>query len=335
MTTVPRVTVLLPCRNAEESLDEALESIRRQTFGEFEVLAVNDGSLDRTGEILREWERRDPRVRCIQTPPRGIVHALNLATEHARGEFLARMDADDIAEPPRLEEQVGMLDTHTDLIACGALIRYFPRASVRDGALRYEEWINSVVSPEEIERDLFVECPIPHPTLVLRRDTLEQVGGYRDNGWPEDYDLVLRLWEAGHRFGKVPQVLLNWRESAFRLSRVDSRYDESAFRRCKVHYLINRIAGRKVVVCGAGPVGKAFCLALQTNGYTIAAFLDLDRRKIGQTVHGTRVLHPDEVGDFRDCYLLAAVGSAKGRNEIRQMWKEAGFREPEQCCAVA
>jgi glycosyltransferase involved in cell wall biosynthesis len=312
-----------------------MQSISEQTFEDFEVLAVDDGSTDSTGTILREWTRRDGRVRCIETQPLGIVHALNLAAERAHGELLARMDADDVAEQRRLALQVMMLDTIPDMAGCGTMVRYFPRANVRDGALRYEEWINSIVSSEDIERDLFVECPIPHPTLVIRRETLEQIGGYRDNGWPEDYDLILRLWRAGLRLGKVPETLLHWREAADRLSRVDSRYDELAFRRCKVHYLGHRIAGRMVVICGAGPVGKAFCLELQAHGHTVAAFLDLDARKIGQTIHGARVFHPDEVGSFRDCYLLAAVGSAKGRGEIRSMWKEAGFREPQHCCAVA
>ena len=109
------------------------------------------------------------------------------------------------------------------------------------------------------ERDLFVECPIPHPSLVVRTAAFERVGGYRDTEWPEDYDLVLRLWQEGYRLGKVPEVLLEWREGDQRLSRTDPRYGEEAFRRCKVHYLGHRLAGRSVVVWGAGPVGRRAC----------------------------------------------------------------------------
>ncbi len=335
MAVTPRVSVLLPCRDAEQTLNEALESIVSQSFVDLEIITVDDGSTDRTKDILRDWGARDGRIHCLETPPGGIVTALNLAAKRSRGELLARMDADDIADPQRLEMQVQLLDSNPEIGACGTLIRYFPRSDVRDGAQRYEAWINSVVSHDEIERDLFVECPIPHPTLVLRREAFEHVGGYRDIGWPEDYDLVLRLWESGHGFGKVAEQLLRWRESPQRLSRVDARYSEDAFRRCKAHYLDKRISGRRVVVCGAGPVGKAFALALQANGHTIAAFVDLDPRKIGQTIHGAEVVHPDEVGDFRGCFLLSAVGSARGRGDVREMWTQAGFREPEQCCAVA
>lgn len=312
-----------------------MQSMVDQTFESIEIIAVDDGSTDQTNTMLKEWESRDRRLRCIETHPRGIVSALNLAAETARGELLARMDADDIADPLRLEMQVNLLDTSRQMAACGTLIRYFPRSNVRDGARRYEKWINAVVSPEEIERDMFVECPIPHPTLVLRRDAFEYVGGYRANSWPEDYDLILRLWESGHILGKVPISLLEWRESPNRLSRTDSRYGEVAFRECKAKYLGKRIAGRKVVVCGSGPVGKAFGLALQANSHVLAAFVDLDPRKIGQTIHGATVVHPNAVGDFLDCYFLAAVGSAKGRGEIRSMLIEAGLNEPAEFCAVA
>ena len=335
MSAEPQLSVLLPCRNAEDTLNEALASLTAQTFGAFEIVAVDDGSTDRTANLLADWAKRDDRIRVLRTPPRGIVAALNSAAESARGELLARMDADDVASPLRFELQVKLLDTHSGIAACGTRIRYFPRSIVRDGARCYEAWINSVVTSDEIERDLFVECPIPHPTLILRRTAFEQVGGYRNNGWPEDYDLILRLWEADHKLGKVPEQLLQWRESAARLSRIDPRYSEVAFRCCKAHFLKQRIAGRRVVVCGAGPVGKAFALALQREGQSIAAFVDLDPRKIGQTVHGAPVIHQDAVGDYRSCFVLAAVGSSKGRNEIRARLKAEGFSEPEEFCAVA
>ena len=331
----PRVSVLLPCRNAEDTLDAALTSLTSQTLESFEIIAVDDGSTDATRHLLVDWAKRDERVRLMRTPPLGIVAALNSAAMTARGELLARMDADDIAMPLRFERQVEFLERHPDKAACGTGIRYFPRSILRDGARCYETWINSVVTAEEIERDLFVECPLPHPTLMLRRPAFQQVGGYRNNRWPEDYDLLFRLWEAGLGLGKVPEKLLEWRESASRLSRVDPRYGVDAFRRCKVHFLRKRVAGRRVVLCGAGPVGKSFALALQSEGYTIAAFVDADPRKIGQTIHGAPVIDRNAIDGYRDCYALAAVGSSTGRAEIRATLQAAGFREPEEFCAVA
>ena len=331
----PSVSVLLPCRDAEDTLDEALASLTAQTFASFEIVAVDDGSRDRTADVLAQRSQRDSRVRVISTSREGVVSALSTAAAAARGKLLARMDADDLAEPTRLERQVAFLGANPDIAGCGTGVRYFPRRLVRDGARRYERWINTVVEPGEIERDLFVECPIPHPTLMLRRPAFDQAGGYRETEWPEDYDLVLRLWDTGHRLGKVPAVLHAWRERPGRLSRTDPRYGEDAFRRCKIHYLKRRVAGRPVVVWGAGPVGKAFARALNETGYEVAAFIDLDSRKIGQEIHGAPVVHPTDIDGYREAYILSAVGSAQARGEIRAALHGAGFREPEDCCAVA
>ncbi|UCF39546.1 MAG: glycosyltransferase [Gemmatimonadota bacterium] len=331
----PRLSVLLPCRNTAPTLEAAAASLSAQTFADFEVVAVDDGSDDGTPDLLAAWAARDGRIHPVRTPPRGIVAALRTAAARAEGELLARMDADDIAKPARLERQVAYLDARPDVAACGTRVRYIPRRLVRDGARRYERWINDVVSPDDIERDLFVECPIPHPTLLVRRGAFARAGGYRDTEWPEDYDLVLRLWATGERMGKVPEVLLEWREGEDRLSRTDPRYAEEAFRRCKVHYLARRIGGRPVVVWGAGPVGKAFARTLQAARQHVIAFVELDRRKLGQTIHDALVIHPSDLKQYRSAYVVGAVGSPEARAEIRAALAAAGFREPEECCAVA
>jgi glycosyltransferase involved in cell wall biosynthesis len=310
-------------------------SLVDQTVRDFEINAVDDGSTDGTAALLAQWAARDSRVRVLSTPPLGIVSALNAAAGEAQGEFLARMDADDIAATRRFDRQTELLDANPAMAACGTCIRYVPRRLVRDGARRYERWVNSVVRPKEMERDLFVECPIPHPSLLMRRSAFVKVGGYRDVDWPEDYDLVLRLWESGYELGKVPEVLLEWRERPDRLSRTDERYSEDAFRRCKARFIGRRIAGREVVVWGAGPVGKAFARALQTEGQNIAAFVELDPRKIGQTIHGAPVVHPSAIAEYRGMYVVAAVGSPEARADIRRELHGAGFREPDECCAVA
>lgn len=332
---MPRVSILFPCRDAAATLPDAIASLETQTFTDFEVVAVNDGSLDDTAAVLDEWAARDARVRVLHEGRLGLVPALEAARAQAAGALLARMDADDTARPERLARQVALLDAEPGLAGCGTLVRYVPRDALRDGALRYEAWINALVTADDVERELFVECPIPHPTLMVRRDALAAVGGYRDPGWPEDYDLVLRLWSAGFRLAKVDAVLLDWRDTPHRLSRRDPRYGENAFRRCKVHYLGRRIGDRRIVVWGAGPVGKAFARALQDAGHRIAAFVDLDPRKIGQEIHGAPVIAPAGVPALRGCFCVGAVGSPGAREEIRAMLAALGWREPEEWCAVA
>ena len=103
---------------------------------------------------------------------------------------------------------------------------------------RYERWINELVTHEQIMCERFIESPIPHPTALLRRRTLVEVGGYQDRGWPEDYDLWLRMALEGKRFHKVTECLYYWREHITRLTRTDSRYAVEKFLACKARYLL-------------------------------------------------------------------------------------------------
>jgi glycosyltransferase involved in cell wall biosynthesis len=353
--TAPRVSVLLPVRDGAACLPEAIDSLRNQTLEDYEVLAVDDGSSDDTPALLEEWAARDPRVRIVRQPARGIVTALELARADARAPYLARMDADDISEPRRLEAQLGLMERAPALVGCGTGVAYFPPDCVREGALRYQEWINAAVTPEEIAREIFVECPLAHPTFFLRADAVEAAGGYRDLGWPEDYDLVLRLWSAGGRLAKVPEPLLRWREGPDRLSRTHPRYGPNAFLACKVHHLGRTILrGRDgVVIWGAGPVGKAAARALQAPAAAfsppprVLAFVEVDPRKIGQEVHGAPVLDAQAAvrigrsgaspnGLYRARVLhLAAVGQPGARERIRATLEEAGLKELEDFVAIA
>jgi hypothetical protein len=296
--------------------------------------------------LLEDLASYDSRIRVLSTEPRGIVAALERARAEARGEFLARMDADDVALPDRLARQLALMERAPEVVLCGTGVEYFPREGLRDGTLRYESWINGPSDPEGIERELFVEWPLAHPTFLLRAEAAARVGGYRDVGWPEDYDLVLRLWRDGGRLARVPEVLLRWRDAPTRLSRTDPSYSLDAFRACKVHHLRRGPLGaeqgkpgRPVMICGAGPVGKAMARALQGAGTEVRAFFDLDPRKIGQTIHGAPVLGPEDIpapssgGDGP--VVLGAVGQPGARAEIRALFGGVGWREGEDLWMVA
>jgi glycosyltransferase involved in cell wall biosynthesis len=331
-----RVSLLLPCRNAAPHLAEALASLFAQAYRDFEVIAVDDASTDATPAILESWRARLRALRVVRGEGRGIVPALDAAVTQAGGELLARMDADDVADPERLARQVAALDADPALAGCGTAVRYFPENAVRDGARRYQEWLNSLTSPELVRRDRFVECPLAHPTLLVRRSAFERVGGYRDPDWPEDYDLVLRLLAAECRLTNLPAVLHHWRERPDRLSRTDPRYSEDAFRRCKLRHLLPLLEGRDgVVVWGAGPVGKSFARGLMELGVPVRAFVDLDPRKVGQTVHGAPVVAPARINDYRGAFALAAVAGPGPRAEIRESLTAAGWAEGADFIAVA
>ena len=326
----PLVSMVMPVRDEAPYLTEALASLSAQTLEDFEVLVVDDGSRDGSAEIAETHARDDPRFRVLRQQRAGLVAALEHARAEARGRYVARMDGDDVALPRRLELQVAALEADNRLAACGGGIAYFPDETVREGARRYERWINGLVTVEAATRDVFVECPIPHPTLMARRELLE----YRRCEWPEDYDLVLRLWKRGERFRNVEEVVLRWRDHPARLSRTAPRYSLDAFVRCKVAHLhATLLRGfESVIIWGAGPVGKSFARAL---GPQVVAFVDVDPRKIAKHVYGAPVVALEAAPAFEDAFALGAVAGEVARAEIRAAVAGQGRRDGVDFVAVA
>jgi FlaA1/EpsC-like NDP-sugar epimerase len=162
---------------------------------------------------------------------------------------------------------------------------------------------------------------------------VEKVGGYQEHGWPEDYDLWLRLYLAGARFGKVPEVLVYWREHEHRLTLTDSRYSVENFIRAKAHYLcegplVDRDA---VIVWGAGQMGRRISKHLEREGAALVAFVDIDPAKIGRKRRGCPIIPPEDLRQWLDRYdhpvVLAAVSSRGARALIRERLVNMGLRE--------
>lgn len=326
----PDVTVLMPARNAAITLPAAMRSILCQSFRGFEVVAVDDGSDDETLSVLRSFAAEDRRVRVVSIEKSGIVGALNAGLSESRGEYIARMDADDLAGRDRLRLQAAFLDAHPRTVAVGSRVRIFPRGVVRPGMAHYERWLNSVVTPSDITRDMFIESPLAHPSVMFRRREVESLGGYRDMGWPEDYDLWLRMAEAGMGIAKLPETLLFWRDGAERLSRMHGMYSPDNFRRVKAHFLDRwRLSGaRKLQLWGAGRDGKAWAKLLMKTGFTVSQFVDIDIKKVGgQACGGIPVVCPADI--IKGMPLLCAVGVKTARPQIREYLLADGFREPE------
>jgi len=332
----PRVSVLIPVHDPGPFLEPALVSVRRQSLTDIEVVCVDDGCTDGSAELLDAFARADSRFSIVRPGRVGLVAAANLARQRARAPYLARFDADDAMHPRRLELQASFLDRHRDIDAVSCLVRHFPAAQVRAGNRDYETWLNSLRTPAEIARDIFIELPLPNPSVTMRAAVFDSVGGYRDNGHPEDYDFWLRAWEAGVRCAKVDRVLHYWREHARRVTRTHPRYSLEAFLRAKVATLLRGplADGRPFVVWGAGMKGRRLTRLLVRAGRPPVALLDIDRRKIGRTRQGRPILPPEAMRPG-SALVLGAVGARGARALIRDRLCAWGLVETRDFWMVA
>jgi len=335
------ISILMPCFNVADTLDEALDSLAAQTFRDYELVVVDDGSTDGTREILQRRTRADGRIRLIVQPHQGIVAALNNGLLACQGELVARMDADDRAHPQRLEKQLAFMEAHPEVAVVGCQVNGFPAEQVRQGYQIYIDWQNGLLSDADIRREMFVESPLAHPSVMFRRTWVERVGGYQDHGWAEDYDLWLRLYLAGARFAKLLEALLDWRERPERLTRQDGRYSLENFLRLKAHYLaLGPLVGREAVILwGAGMLGRRLSKHLLRLGVPLAAFIDIDPRKIGRLRRGLPILPPEELPalwkSYHDPVLLVAVAARGARALIRARLDALGLCEGQDWWGVA
>ncbi|MDZ4753815.1 MAG: glycosyltransferase [Phycisphaerae bacterium] len=252
----PRVSVVMPFRDAEAHIEEAIESMLDQSYRSLEVIAIDDGSVDGSAAIVEMLAARDARIRLIRSERRGFVPALNHGLALARGEFIARMDADDASLPDRLHKQVAFLDSHPETGVVGGQI-----FAVLDGnVITPPWWINTPIEHEGIAKALRQRNSIYHPTALLRRDVLLAAGGYRTPFTVvQDYDLWLRLVERT-RLANLPDRVLRYR---FHDNQATERNHELAYLCTWVarHAANERRGGRPDPVRGDARIDRAQVLA--------------------------------------------------------------------------
>jgi cellulose synthase/poly-beta-1,6-N-acetylglucosamine synthase-like glycosyltransferase len=206
MSQVPTISVLMPVYNAEKYLAAAVESVLKQTFADFEFLIIDDGSSDRSLQILQSYAAKETRIRLTSRPNTGYVVALNEMLAKARGEFVARMDADDIALPERFARQVAFLRQHSDVLCVGTAQEWIDE----DGDV-LTHWQPTANSAELQQLMLSGQNHLCHPSAMMRREAAIAVGGYDESLIPsEDLDLWLKLGEIG-QLSNLPETLLKYR----------------------------------------------------------------------------------------------------------------------------
>jgi len=321
---MPEVSVVLPVYNGAATIDRSVRSILEQTLRDFELIIVDDGSTDETVAIVETIS--DPRLKLIARPRKGVAAATNTGTRLAAAPVIARMDADDFSYAERLEKQLQQLhDDDLDVVGCQ--VRILDEAGKSASTLkRYERWINEeTIESRQILALRFVELPLVNPTILARRRYFEM--GFRDNRLPEDYDLMLRAAADGLQFGKVDEILLDWRDGPARLTRTDFRYSLEAFAACRrMHLLDGPLNGvSQVDLWGFGQTGKPWLRWLQGQGISVRRGYEINQRQIGETIHGVGVTHIDDMLAADGTPLIIAVGADGARPLILPHIQSRGF----------
>jgi len=312
------------------TVDRAVTSLLAQTFTDFELIALDDGSSDGTGERLRAHARTDSRMQVHTLAGRGLIAALEFGLPLCRGELFARMDADDESLPLRLERSVAALDADKSLAGVGTGVEIFREDQPPSPNLvGYGQWLSSLITPELLFQEALVESPLCNPSTLVRRAALDQVGPWHEGDFPEDWQLWLRFLEQGHRLTCLPEVLHRWRDSDTRLTRTDARYRREAHLALKSDFISRRLGReRGLILWGAGEVGLKISRLLRARGHRVDQFVELHPRKIGTRLEGIPAISPDQLeGPREGSHLLATVGAKGARAEIRAWLVERGWLE--------
>ena len=305
----------MPVHNGGRYLQRAVSSILDQGEKSLELILIDDRSTDNAIEKL---SKDDPRLCIRKSPGAGIVSALNHGIRVASGQFIARMDADDYSYPQRFQIQIAWLIKNRQIDIVAGRVRMTGVQEIGRGYRVYEQWINSLTTPAEISKAMFIESPIPHPTVLMPRSLWWELGDYHDRDWPEDYDLWLRAAQSGLRFGKPREIVLDWQDHPLRSSRHQARYNRKAFSRAKAHYLALQLGQRPVLIWGAGPTGKRLFRGLTRSGADVRGFIDIDPRWIGQYKQNRPVFDPAVISENPDLVLVAV--SRRGAREEIESW---------------
>ncbi len=324
----PTVSVLLPARDAEATVEAAARCILEGTFEDLELLAVDDGSTDGTRKVLERLAADDARVRLFDSGGKGVVAAMEVAVAHARApHYLARMDADDLCGPDRLREHLAAMEADPSLWAVGSRVEIFSRgAPVSPNLALYAQWLSSLRSPELLYRDRLIESPLCNPSTLIRREAFERVGGWKEDDVPEDWALWLAMIEAGGRLCVAGHAVFRWADHERRLTRTDPRYSWAALQKLKARHLARTLKG-PIQLWGAGEMGLALFRHLRAAGVETARFIDVHPRKIGQRIEGVEVVAPNALGGPDGRHLVAAVGAKGARAEIRFFLAARGWEE--------
>lgn len=319
----PLVSILVPFKNTEAFINECIDSIINQTYTNWEAIVIDDSSTDKSNSIVEDYSQKDTRIRLFKNKGQGIINALQTAFSLCHGDYITRMDSDDIMTPNRLEVMVNNLLKHGKHHLAVGQVKYFRADGVSDGYARYERWINALTKTGSNYSEIYKECVIPSPCWMLHRDDFIACEGFKPNRYPEDYDLTFRFYRAGFKCIPCNEVLLQWRDYSSRTSRTHEHYAINYFLDIKVHYFLelDYDSNRPLTIWGAGNKGKTVAKLLIENKIPFYWICD-NEKKIGKHIYEQELYNFNYLEQLHKPQSIVTVANANEQEEIRTYFKE-------------
>lgn len=309
----------MPVFNAEQYLTECLSSIIHQTYQNWELIAINDFSTDGSLKLLSTFAQNDSRIKVFNNEHKGIINALRLAYSKSTGNLISRMDADDIMPKQKLEFLENALKNKENTVATG-FVQYFSDGNVGNGYKKYEQWLNSLMQSENNFSEIYKECVIPSPCWLMAKATLNKIGAFDFDIYPEDYDLCFRMYQHKLKVVNVKEICHLWRDHATRASRNDSNYANNTFIDLKCHYflLVDYNKNKELILWGAGTKGKQIAKYLNNKNIPFT-WLCNNEKKVGHIIYKQKMLHYKSIIPTEKQQFIVAVANGDEQKEIKAL----------------
>ena len=319
----PVISVILPFSKEGNWLRESVQSILQQSFADFELLLTANNSDSTTLSIATALATSDTRIRLTNEEGHHLGKLLNTIIRNARGQYIARMDADDVSLPDRLMKQYQYLESHPLTGLCAVATGTLPGSETGEGFLQFMQWQNNLLSSEEHYHHRFIDATVAHPAVMMRKKLFEEYGGYPEDG-PEDFGLWLHWQQQGVRFEKIPEMLLYWRDHPQRLSRTGIDYSPEAFTRVKAGaaaFIIDKYAsGKAVILCGAGQEAWRKMKIWEANGIAFHGYSDVKMRQRPFPYHP-----PESISPQSGLYYISLLNGRGKASEMRRFFEDKGL----------
>lgn len=314
----PLISILTPFKNTEVFLEDCLNSIINQTYTNWELLIVDDSSTDSSYNIVKNFVKKDSRIKLFKNTGNGIIDALKLAFSNSKGELITRMDSDDMMQPNKLEVLATKLLTYGKKHVAIGLVNYFSEDGIKAGYKNYEVWLNNLTKTGSNYSEIYKECVIPSPCWMVYKSDLITCNAFNPNTYPEDYDLAFRFYKHDYKCIPCDKVVHNWRDYSSRTSRTHVHYAENHFIDLKLHYFLelDHNPNKTLVVWGAGNKGKVIAKTLIKKNVYFEWICD-NPNKIGRDIYG-KIMHPfSYLKTIKNPQSIITVANKTAQKEIK------------------